>query len=192
MKFPVPLPTVSAILRPFGPPDKLAANWPPVEAALDGLGIYSDLCAVAAIATISVETGTFSPTKERGGPAYLANLYEGRRDLGNEEPGDGVKFRGRGFVQITGRGDYEYFGREIGADLIADPDLALEPEIAAQILALCFKERQIREYADQQNWEMVRRRVNATVDEFPRFISVVRKLVSALAISAPASAGMSE
>jgi hypothetical protein len=185
MKFPLTVPLISAILGPYGPLQNVANNWPLVESALDGCMIYSPLCAVAAIATISVETGTFSPIKERGGPQYLTNLYENRKDLGNDEPGDGVKFRGRGFVQITGRADYVYYGKEIGRDLISNPDLALDPSVAAAILATFFFERHIRDYADQQNWEMVRRRVNGGLTGWPRYIDAVTKLVSALKTPPP-------
>lgn len=185
MNFPLPIPLIAAILGPYGPLQNVQANWPLVEEALDDCMIYSPLCAVAAIATIAVETATFSPVKERGGPAYLANLYEGRVDLGNDQPGDGVKFRGRGFVQITGRWDYQHFGEELGRDLIANPDIALDPSVAAGILALYFRERQIRDYADQQNWEMVRRRVNGGLTGWPRFADAVTKLVSALKTPPP-------
>lgn len=185
MKFPLPIPLISAILGPYGPLANVANNWPLVERALDDCMIYSPLCAVAAIATISIETGTFSPIKERGGPQYLTNLYENRKDLGNDEPGDGVKFRGRGYIQITGRWDYQHFGAEMGRDLISNPDLALDPSIAGVILALYFRERQIREYADQQNWEMVRRRVNGGLTGWPRYIDAVTKLVSALKTPPP-------
>lgn len=180
MNFPLAPEIISAILGPYGPIDNVRANWPPVEAALDRREVYSPFSAVAAIATISVETGTFSPVKERGGPTYLTNLYENRKDLGNTSPGDGVKFRGRGFVQITGRWDYEHFGSEIGRDLEGNPDLALDPAVAADILALFFHERKIPHYADQQNWEMVRRRVNGGLTGWPRFIDAVTKLLAAL------------
>lgn len=180
MNFPLPAEVISAILGPFGPLQNVQTNWPLVEASLDGLQIYSPLCAVAAIATIGVETGRFSPIKEQGGPTYLTNLYENRKDLGNTEAGDGVRFRGRGFVQITGRWDYEHFGEKIGVDLIANPDAALDAGVSAGILAWFFEERQIPQYANQQNWEMVRRRVNGGLTGFPRFIDAVTKLVSAL------------
>lgn len=180
MNFPISVEMISAILGPYGPPANVAANWPRLEAALDTAEIYSDLTAVACIATVSIETGTFSPIKERGGPVYLTNLYENRVDLGNDEAGDGVKFRGRGFVQITGRWDYQHFGGEIGIDLISNPDAALDPNVAAKILAQYFKERQIRDYADSQNWEMVRRRVNGGLTGWPRYIDAVGKLVTAL------------
>lgn len=180
MNFPVPIAVISSILGEYGPLPKVEAHWPLIEAALDAAGIYSPLCAVAAIATISVETGRFSPIKERGGPSYLTNLYENRKDLGNVNPGDGAKFQGRGFVPIVGRRSYEHFGREIGQDLVGNPDLALDPPVAAAILAVYFKDRDVRAVVDQQNWEMARRRVNAALTEWPRFIDVVTKFVSAL------------
>jgi putative chitinase len=180
VNFPVPTEVIASILGPYVPLARIEANWPLVEAALDEHEIYSPLCAVAAIATISVETGRFGPVKERGGPSYLTNLYENRADLGNDQPGDGAKFQGRGFIQIVGRRDYVRFGREIGRDLVANPDDVLDPAVAAAIFAVCFKERGVRVPADQQNWEMVRRRVNPALTGFPRFMDVVTKLVSAL------------
>ena len=186
MNFPLPPEILSAILGPYGPLQNVQNNWPLVETMLDGRGIYSPMCAVAAISTIAVETGTFCPIKERGGPAYLTNLYENRKDLGNDQPGDGVKFRGRGYIQVTGRADYAHFGSECEVDLISNPDLALDPSVSAAILALYFEERQIGDYADQQNWEMVRRRVNGGLTGWPRFIDAVTKLVSALKNPPPA------
>ncbi len=180
MNFPLSAEIIAAILVAYGPLDNVRANWPLVENALDERGIYTPLGAVAAIATIAVETGNFSPVKERGGPTYLANLYENRKDLGNVNPGDGAKFRGRGFIQITGRWDYEHFGEELGRDLLSNPDIVLDPAVAAEVLALYFHERHVTEYADAQNWEMVRRRVNGGLAGWPRFIDAVTKLVSAL------------
>jgi putative chitinase len=194
MNFLLPSAVIAAILGDYGPLAKIDAHWPLIEGALDGAGIYSPLCAVAAIATIAVETGRFSPLKERGGPTYLANLYENRKDLGNVNPGDGSKFQGRGFIPIVGRREYERFGMEIGEDLAGSPDLALDPPIAAKILAAYFKERDVRTYADQQNWEMVRRRVSAISDrtEWPRFIDVATQLVSALKNPPPSTASISQ
>jgi predicted chitinase len=190
MNFPLSVEIIAAILGPYGPLANVQANWPLVEAALDKREVYSPLSAVAAISTIAVETGTFCPIKERGGPTYLTNLYENRKDLGNVNPGDGAKFRGRGFIQITGRENYAHFGSEIGQDLENNPDLALDPSVAADILALYFHERHIPLYADQQNWEMVRRRVNGGLTGWPRFIDAVTKLVTALN-NPPPAAGIS-
>jgi hypothetical protein len=188
MNFPLDVAAISRILGPFGPLANVTANWPLVEAALDGRGIYSSRTAVAAIATIGVECGNFYPVKERGGPAYLTDLYEGRADLGNVNVGDGARFRGRGFVQITGRANYTHYGAEIGKDLAANPDLALDPATAADLLALFFHERRIPQFAEAENWEMVRRRVNGGMNAWPKFIGLVDGLRTALRDS-PVSIG---
>lgn len=86
------------------------------------------------LATVFHETAKrMRPIFEFGGKDYFTK-YDGRATLGNTMPGDGFRFRGRGYVQITGRRNYAFAGGELGVDLIGQPDRALEPEIAAKIL----------------------------------------------------------
>jgi putative chitinase len=49
--------------------------------------------------------------------------YEGRKDLGNTQPGDGVRFKGRGYIQLTGRANYKKFSEFVGEDCVSNPDL---------------------------------------------------------------------
>lgn len=92
------------------------------------------------LATAHHETGPASsnlhwtPRREIWGPTEAQKRYEGRKDLGNTQPGDGKKFAGRGYVQITGRTNYQKASGLVGKDLVANPDLALDPEIAAKII----------------------------------------------------------
>lgn len=87
------------------------------------------------LATVVRETGSkMQPIYEIWGPTAAQKRYEGRKDIGNTEAGDGFKFRGRGYVQITGRSNYKDWGARLGVPLTEDPDLALEPETAMTIL----------------------------------------------------------
>jgi len=102
-------------------------------------GLFLPAQVAYVLATVEWETGgTFQPITERGSRQYFER-YEGRRDLGNTEPGDGYRFRGRGYVQITGRANYEKYARITSLDLVGNPDLALEPEVARFILVHGFK-----------------------------------------------------
>lgn len=102
-----------------------------------------------ALATAYLETGmTMQPVKEKGGSVYLHRMYDIQgarpakaRELGNLLPGEGAKFAGRGYVQLTGRRNYERATAKLRAlgmnvDLVANPDLAMRPDIAAIIMVL--------------------------------------------------------
>lgn len=91
------------------------------------------------LATAKHETAdTMRPIVEYGGRNYFAKYDVGRlaSQLGNTPAadGDGYRYRGRGYVQITGRANYAKAGAALGLDLLGNPDLALHPTVAAQIL----------------------------------------------------------
>ena len=95
------------------------------------------------------ETGGFRFLVERspnGADAYqyFESRYGMKKSLGSTEPGDGYKYRGRGFIHLTGRANYQHFGQKLGIDLINKPDLASEALIAAKIALLYFVERALR------------------------------------------------
>jgi predicted chitinase len=72
---------------------------------------------------------------------YFTERYGGRKDLGNIDPSDGPKYKGRGFCQITGRVNYTYWSKKLGIDLLENPDLAANDiSVAARILVVGMKE----------------------------------------------------
>ena len=87
------------------------------------------------------ESGNFKYMQEIWGPTAAQSRYEGRRDLGNTQAGDGYRYRGRGFSQLTGRSNYRTIGNRIGVDLENNPDLASQPDIAAKIAIEYWKTR---------------------------------------------------
>ena len=96
------------------------------------------------LATIRHETAyTYRPIFERGQRSYFDKYNAGTKlgkALGNTQPGDGYRFRGRGYVQITGRANYLQMGKLIGRDLVANPDDACLPDVAMQIAIVGMSE----------------------------------------------------
>lgn len=91
------------------------------------------------LSTAYHETGAFKYMREIWGPTPAQKRYEGRKDLGNVVRGDGRRFMGRGFVQITGRRNYTDWSKRLGLDLLKEPQLAEQPAIAAQIIVKGMK-----------------------------------------------------
>lgn len=160
--------------------------WPVIVAALRAEGIATDSVLAAAAATLRVEQGTsLTPVAERY-PVGVdpVSYFESRygyltalgKTLGNTQPGDASKFRGRGFLQLTGRYNYDKYGKRIGVDLIANPDAALVPYNAARIFAAYFKDRGVAAAAERQDWRAVRRLVNGGYNGWDTFISVIDRL----------------
>jgi hypothetical protein len=154
-------------------------HWPAIQAACLEYGLTDRACVIAILGTIGTEVASFEPINEEGGTRYFTKLYEGRGDLGNTQPGDGVRYHGRGFLQLTGRANYRAYGRKLGLPLEKNPDLALDPDAAARILACYFDERGISEDARRADWETVRRKVNGGLNGWGRFRSLIARLEQA-------------
>jgi predicted chitinase len=83
------------------------------------------------------ESDNFKTTKEYSS----GEQYEGRKDLGNIYRGDGVKYKGRGFIQLTGRYNYTQASKDLGIDLVKHPELAERPDVAAKVTWWYWKNR---------------------------------------------------
>lgn len=166
-------------------------NLPAIYEALEEYDIHYYRGLIAVLATISVEARTFKPIHEYGGPKYFLQMYDiqstdpKRRakaiELGNTEPGWGIKYAGRGYVQITGHHNYKEMGQALGIDLVNDPDKALEPVTAARILARYCRTHGVDVAAQKEDWKKVRRKVNGGLNHFKEFMESVENLKAAYA-----------
>lgn len=142
-------PTVSQVAKMFPgvPTSNIQTNLPFVMQALVAANLGDKNMVLMALATIRAETGNFTPLSEfqskfntpPGGPPFA--LYDNRTDLGNQGPPDGANFRGRGYIQLTGRSNYAVHGAAIGLgnQLVTNPTLANQPDIAGKLLASFLK-----------------------------------------------------
>jgi peptidoglycan L-alanyl-D-glutamate endopeptidase CwlK len=159
-----------AQMFPGTPVSNIQTNLPFVLQALNDAGLGDKEMILMALATIRAETGNFTPLSEfqsrfntpPGGPPF--SLYDNRHDLGNQGPPDGPNFKGRGYIQLTGRSNYQIHGAAIGLgnQLITNPALANQPDIAANLLAsfLKSKEQAIRNALSSNNLALARKLVN--------------------------------
>ena len=121
------------------PPANVAQFWPAIQTACLGNGLTDRASIIAVLATVATEVSSFEPINEFGTPERFTKLYEGRRDLGNTQPGDGIRYHGRGFIQLTGRANYRSYGEKLAVALEDEPDRALEADVAAGVLARYFR-----------------------------------------------------
>ena len=110
----------------------------------------------AFIATVTHESGSFNYTKE----IASGIAYEGRKDLGNIYSGDGVRFKGRGLIQITGRTNYQLVSDAFGVDFISNPELMEQPEWATAVSAFWWQRAGLNKIADTKDFRLVTRKVN--------------------------------
>jgi len=108
------------------------------------------------LAQVAHESGGFNYVRELAS----GEVYEGRADLGNTEPGDGVRYKGRGLIQITGRSNYAECGAALGLDLIANPELLEQPINAARSAGWFWDSRNLNELADRGDTKGITKRIN--------------------------------
>jgi len=103
---------------------------PVLNTAMGRFQIVGPKRVAAFIAQTGHESGQLIYVREIWGPTPAQFKYEGRADLGNTVPGDGLKYRGRGLIQVTGRANYAACGEALGLDLINHPELLEQPQFA--------------------------------------------------------------
>jgi Chitinase class I len=146
------------------------ANWPLIFDALRAQGQGSVRSLIGAIGTVAIETASkWLPCRELyndppGQFAYFEEMY----GVGNHPSaeamehtlhGDGARYFGRGFIQLTWKNNYRAMGQRLGIDLVGNPDLALDAQTAADVFAIYWRDRDIQAQADREDWAAVRRSV---------------------------------
>jgi len=112
-------------------------------------------------------------------PEAIANsVYANRMGNGPAETGDGWRFRGRGFIPLTGRYNYRLYGEYLGLDLEGNPDLAEKEDNAAEIAAEFWYRSNLNDAADVLDLIAIRRKVNGGLIGFGEFKSLVIKMLS--------------
>lgn len=177
----IPGVTVAAVseMFPFTPVGNIKRNLPPVLTALVEARLTDKPMVLMALGTIRAETESFEPVAEgrsrfnTSPNGHPFDLYDNRRDLGNTGKPDGERFRGRGYVQLTGRHNYGHYGEMIGLGnrLLDNPDLASDPAVAGRLLAafLADKETRIRQALADEDLGSARRLVNGGSHGLDRF-----------------------
>lgn len=131
-----------------------AKRWAePLTQAMVACGITTPARITAFVAQIGHESGRLRYVREIWGPTKAQRGYEGRADLGNTQPGDGFRYRGRGLIQVTGRANYRVIGQALGADFEAQPELLEQPDYAALSAAHFWSSHGLNELADAGDFE---------------------------------------
>ncbi|TCF96872.1 peptidoglycan-binding protein [Paraburkholderia strydomiana] len=175
---------------PVTPIGNIKANLPGILQALTQHEVADKSMVLMALSTVRAEVECFEPLSEgqsrfNTSPFGLPfDLYDNRQDLGNHGSPDGADFRGRGYIQLTGRANYTQYGPLLSppVDLVSSPDLAGAQDIAANLLALFLadKEAAIKSALLSNNMAAARQLVNGGTNGLDRFVDAFQRGASLL------------
>lgn len=117
---------------------------------------YNELRFAHFIAQLAHESGNFRYMEEIASGA----AYEGRKDLGNTEKGDGTRYKGRGPIQLTGRANYRKYGRALGIDFESHPEVVSIPSIGLLVACKYWANNGLNELADRDDISTITLRIN--------------------------------
>lgn len=151
---PISLATLAMIMPAAGP--RCLKFHVHLNEAMDEFGIHTMERKRSFLAQIAHESGQLHYLQE----IASGIRYEGRKDLGNTQPGDGVKFKGRGLIQITGRANYTACMLALDIDCVEHPELLEQPRHAARSAGWFWKTHGLNELADLGDQVKVTKRIN--------------------------------
>jgi putative chitinase len=152
------------LIMPKLSPGKRNIYLPFLNRVMEEYEINTLLRSAAFLAQLAHESGELRYMEEIWGPTEAQKRYDPpgslAEKLGNTERGDGKRFKGRGPIQITGRFNYDRYGRLLGVDLVANPALAATPQIAFSIAGLYWRNNGLNQLADNDDIVTITRRIN--------------------------------
>jgi putative chitinase len=141
---------------PYATPERVMLFAAPLSRAMDEAQITTAARRAAFLAQAAHESGSLRYLRELAD----GSDYEGRADLGNVYPGDGVRYRGRGILQVTGRSNYASCGEALGLDLIESPELLETIEGACRSAAWFWGKKRLNAYADSDSFGALTKAIN--------------------------------
>lgn len=129
---------------------------PVLAPTLEAFEINTRLRIAHFLAQTCHESAGFRTTEEFAS----GDAYEGRKDLGNTQPGDGRRYKGRGLLQLTGRANYREYGKTLGIDLEGNPKAAADPALSLKIACEYWKRRKINVDCDRDDVVAVTKKIN--------------------------------
>lgn len=114
------------------------------------------------LAQLAHESGNFRYMEEIASGA----TYEGRKDLGNVNKGDGVRYKGRGPIQLTGRANYRRYGQQLGIDFENNPEIVAIPSVGLLVACKFWADNNLNALADQDDVTTITRRINGGLNGF--------------------------
>jgi len=106
--------------------------------------------------------------------------YEGRRDLGNRHRGDGVRYKGRGAFQLTGKANYTEYGHALSLDLVNNPEWAATPHVSMLVAGEYWKRKNLNHWADQDNGRQITRIINGGYNGLEGRLAMVERAKKAI------------
>lgn len=149
-------------IYPFATDANIAKYLPWLNKAMSEFQINTPQRVRMFLAQVGHESGQLRYVEELASGA----AYEGRMDLGNTQPGDGVKYKGRGLIQITGRSNYSDAGTALGVAFVSNPNLLAAPEFAARSAGWFWASRNLNALADMGQFELITKRINGGLNGY--------------------------
>lgn len=141
---------------PYAKLDRINAFIQPLNDCMDEFQITTPARRAAFLAQIAHESVSLQYTLE----IASGDAYERRADLGNTQPGDGPRYRGRGLIQLTGRANMVACGNALHLDLVNHPELLETPPVAARSAGWFWQTRGLNELADADKFGSICKKIN--------------------------------